>query len=527
MVVDTGDRVEGSGLYDGSDPPGRYYFDILGEQHIDFLSTGNHELYQKNTSDNEYSIVVPKFRDNYIASNLDVLDPKTKEIVPMAPRFRRFTTKKQGIRIMAFGFIFDFTRNSENSIIQPVEKAIQEDWFQEAIRSKDIDLILIIGHAAIRSQEFDAVFKAIRKVKWDVPIQFFGGHYHVRDYKKFDSKAFGLASGRFMETIGFQSISGVSTGKQDALRAQASPKFARRYIDNNLYSFYHHTGLDKKLFPTEHGANVSKQINEARDKLRLDSTFGCATKDLWMSRAKYPSNSSIFSWIEERVLPDVILQKDRINITRVAMINTGGVRFDILKGPFTRDSTYIVSPFTSGFRYIPSIPYEKAIKILPILNSAGPILQGADPKLDFSRLAPPEQNHYKTSIFLEQQQLQPFNSDRSGSQRPLSVSSDADLTPGYTTKDDAGSTGDDTIHSPITFHQVPNVIQSIIKSPNETGDPETVDLVFLDFIQPYVLMALKFVGLDFADADTEAYMEGENFTSLLAKWVGDNWKENC
>ena len=190
--------------------------------------------------------------------------------MPLAPRFKKFTTKHQGIRVLAFGFIFDFTRNANNTVIQPVRETIKEKWFQEAIRDRDVDLFLVAGHVPLRSEEFNSIFKAIREVQWDVPIQFFGGHSHVRDYSKYDSKAFALQSGRYMETVGFMSITGLATGGKrnepisDALKdskAMAplnSPQFARRYIDNNLFSYYHHTSLNSTSFPTSRGQNVSK-----------------------------------------------------------------------------------------------------------------------------------------------------------------------------------------------------------------------------------------------------------------------------
>merc|ERR1711881_590381 len=53
----------------------------------------------------------------------------------------------------------------------------------------------------------------IRGVQWDVPIAFLGGHSHIRDYKKYDSKSAALESGRYMETIGFMGIDGLSTHK--------------------------------------------------------------------------------------------------------------------------------------------------------------------------------------------------------------------------------------------------------------------------------------------------------------------------
>ena len=129
-------------------------------------------------------VTVPDFKHNYLASNLDIYEPKSGERVPLAPRYKKFTTKNQGIRVLAFGFIFDFTRNSNNTVITPVEEAIDQEWFQEAIRDREVDLFLVAGHAQVRGPEFEAIYKAIRKVQWDTPIQFFGGHFHIRDYKK-------------------------------------------------------------------------------------------------------------------------------------------------------------------------------------------------------------------------------------------------------------------------------------------------------------------------------------------------------
>ncbi len=520
LLVDTGDRIEGNGLYDASDPKGRYTFDIFKQQHIDVICTGNHELYKRNSSENEYDITVPNFRDGYLASNLDIMDPNTGDWVPLAPRFKKFTTKKQGIRIMAFGFMYDFLGNENNTMIQPVEDSVKETWFQDAIRDPEVDLFLVIGHVPVRSPEYLELFKAIRKVQWDTPIQFFGGHTHIRDYKKYDAKSFALESGRFMETIGFQSIDGLSTGTND-IQITGAPKFSRKYIDNNLFSFYHHTDLNATTFPTEFGQNVSKEIKEARANLSLDSPYGCAEQDLWMSRAEYPSNSSIFTWLEQRVLPDIVLDKNRANSSRLAMVNTGGIRFDIFKGPFTRDSTYIVSPFISGFRYVKDVPYDKASQLLSILNNNGQILQGIEPSLQSWMLAPIEQRSYPADVLV----VELSNQHDGAHQIPLIA--EPDLTPGYTTKDDAGSDGDDTVHAPISFYRVPNVIQSRIDPPSQLGDPETVDVVYIEFIEPWVLLAFKFLDLDYSIKDTAIYMEDENLTTLLAKWVTANWQGDC
>lgn len=533
LVIDTGDRIEGNGLYDASDPKGAYTFDIVKEQHIDVICSGNHELYKQNSSENEYLVTVPDFKGNYLASNLDIYDPKTGDLVPLAQRYRKFTTKNQGIRILAFGFLFDFTGNYNNTVVQPVEDTIKEGWFQDAIRDREVDLFLVVGHVPVHSApEFDAIYKAIRAVQWDTPIQFFGGHTHIRDYKKYDSKSYGLESGRYMETIGFQSISGLKTEASNDFKAGASVSFSRTYIDNNLCSMYHHTGLNSSTFHSEKGANISKAIGDARSALDLDATFGCSRKDLWTNRAQYPSNDSIFSWLEERVLPDVVSDSSRADVPRLVVMNTGGIRYDIFKGPFTKDSTFIVSPFTSGFRYIQDVPFEKADKLLSILNNNGQIFEEQDPKLQSWMLAPPEQRSILQDIVAQEDQSGPSASLEHTNQAPLKAYKPS-LTPGYTTKDDVGTDGDDTIHSPINFYRVPNCIQAVINPP--PGDippqppvaPATVDVVYIEFIEPWILLAFRFLGLEYSTEDTAAYMYGESLTTLLAKWVTENWGDNC
>ncbi|KAF4982950.1 hypothetical protein FZEAL_1520 [Fusarium zealandicum] len=515
LVIDTGDRVEGNGLYDASSPKGLFQYDIYAEADVDILCTGNHELYKAYSADREHNTTVPNFKGRYLASNLDYIDPETGDRVPQAQRYRKFKTKNQGLEVVAFGFLFDFTNNANNTVVEPVEQTIKQDWFQEAINEKP-DLFVVIGHVGLRMEEFKTIFTAIRKQNWHIPIAFFGGHAHVRDAVKYDSKAFAIASGRYFETIGWMSIDGIKKGTKE-VEAAASPTFTRRYIDNNLYGLHYHTGLNDSTFPTKDGQRVSDMITRARKALDLDYKFGCAPKTLWMTRAKYPSEDSIYSWITDEVFPDVVTRKDRKDKPRLAITNTGGIRFDIFKGGFTRDSTYAISPFTSGFRYIPDVPYEAAAKVIKILNSAGKIFaeHGADTKF----MAIPEQM-FPAPVAVAQ--------DEDDEQRRLelrSVSDEPDLIAGYTTEDDIGADGDDTIHERVKFYNQPNCIQAEIAFPKD-GKPEKVDFVFLDFIQPWIIPALRFSGAEYNDADVEEYMEG-SWTYHMAKWISENWKGEC
>ncbi|KAG7291749.1 hypothetical protein NEMBOFW57_001769 [Staphylotrichum longicolle] len=520
LLVDTGDRVEGNGLYDASSPKGKYYYDIYREQHVDIICTGNHELYIASTADREHQHTVPNFKENYVASNLDYIDPKSGERMPMAQRYRKFQTKNQKLDIVAFGFLFDFTGNANNTIVQPVRDTVREPWFQSAIR-EETDVFVVIGHVGVQMPEFKAVFRAIRKQNPLTPILFFGGHVHIRDATAYDSRSFAVASGRYFETIGWMSVDGEL--ERTAVSEESGFSFHRRYIDNNLLGLHYHTGLDATTFPTEHGRNVSAMITKARAAVDLDYAFGCAPKTLWMSRSPYPGGSSIYSWLEEEVLPDVAVNPHRKDVPRLVIVNTGAIRFDIFKGAFTRDTTYIVSPFLSVLVYIPDVPYRTARKVIKLLNNAGKIMESAP--MDNRFMAIPEQLVIHESI-IHEDAASDMQVD-GNHQKPLgdSAGTRPRLTDGYTTRDDIGNDGDDTVHTPVNFYVVPNCIQAEIDLPSD-GEPDTVDLVFMDFITPWVLMALRLLGGEYSEKDVELYVEG-TFTELMAGWIEKNWPRHC
>lgn len=522
LLIDTGDRIEGNGLYDASEPKGKYTFDIIKQQNIDLICIGNHELYKANSSQNELEKTVPNFSDAYLASNVDILNPATNELQPLAPRFKKFVTKNQGIRILAFGFIFDFHRNANNTVIQDVEETVKEDWFRSAIADREVDLIVVIGHASLRSAEYDLLFQTIRSEQWDTPIQFFGGHTHIRDYKVYDKMSTGIESGRYGETIGFASIQNLKAEKSQSITSK--PKFSRRYIDNNLYSLFRHSGRDIFTFGTPLGNNVTEQITVARKALKLDLTLGCAPYDLWMDRRPYPDNQSIFTWLEEKVLPTEIRDKERSDKPALVFSNTGAIRYDIRKGPFTRDSTYLVSPFTSGFRAMYDVPMKAAKKVLDLLNHEGPVLDEIGERRGlWDGLRSPEQ--YASTLRKDSQydMALPQVQQGAGTQAVLGIHKDPELVPGYTTKDDAGDDGDDTVHEPIPFYKVPNCIQIPINY-DAGSPPETVDIVYNEFIQPWILLALNYLGVDATDNSTTVYMEGQTLTSVMSDWIESNWK---
>lgn len=470
---------------------------------------------------------MPDFKGHYLASNLDIINPETGRQQALAPRYKKFQTKNQGIRILAFGFLFDFTGNDNNTIIQPVEETVKEDWFKEALKDRDIDLILVFGHVDIRSPEYKTVFSVIRSAQWDTPIQFFGGHTHIRDYKIFDGKSVALESGRYLESLGFMSIDGLSSGGTDnqSPKSQKSKiKFSRRYLDYNLFSLHHHSGTNSSTFPTEHGLNVTAAIDDARKSLGLGERYGCAPHDLWVSRRPYPHEESIFSWLEQELLPDSIEPTKRYhNDSKKALVlaNTGGIRFDIFKGPFTKDTQFLVSPFTSGLRYIKDVPYKSAKRVLQLLNNEGPILDAM--REENTYVQPPEHfaAQYRPQMYAHSS-FEDMIAHGGHAQAPLSSGSEK-LIPGLTTHDDAGADGDDTLHEPIKFYKIPNCIQARVGFDADEEEPEVVDVMYNEFIQKWILLALQYLGESYSSDDTQYFLEGRSFSNMMTDWVKEHW----
>lgn len=91
----------------------------------------------------------------------------------------------QGLRIMAFGVLYDFTGNSNVSKTIKAADLVKEKTFLDAVNyPKPIDLFLLIGHNPARRNDSEntlgLVYQTIRGAHPSTPIQVFGGHSHIR-----------------------------------------------------------------------------------------------------------------------------------------------------------------------------------------------------------------------------------------------------------------------------------------------------------------------------------------------------------
>ncbi|KAF1350342.1 hypothetical protein EJ07DRAFT_139268 [Lizonia empirigonia] len=562
LLVDTGDLHDGAGLSDATSPNGLISNPIFENVDYDLLTIGNHELYVTEIAYETFSNFSKVYGDKYLTSNVQIKNPTTGEFEYIGAQYRYFTTER-GLRIMAFGVLFDFTGNSNVSKVIKAADLVKEQWFLAAVNyEKPIDLFVLTGHNPVRfnvsSSSFDTVFGAIRGQRPDVPIQGFGGHTHIRDFAVWDNKATALESGRYCETLGWLAMSGIeSTAKKVKKNPKGVPnptrfaeppkstgtvsasvlptstfpsnlRYARRYLDWNRQTFAYHAKGSQNFdaFGTPKGAAVSSQINSERAKLNLTSLYGCAPETYCQYCKPYGADGNIFKLLQT-ALSTVVVNETRKDNSRLIIINTGSIRFDLAKGPFTYDDSFIVSPFDDAFQFIPDVPYEQASKVIDILNAGSyqkkrdletsdfgfsPILADRDTCID-----PPLTHSYEG---VTRRSKQGGRLIRRQSTAP---------TPGYTTVDDFGNDGDDTVHSSIPNYPQPNDLQANASFPFDGSLPKTVDLVFLDFIASYIVKALNTpdVGGNFSLSQVSYYMDKKFTTnSYLPAYAKIAWQAN-
>ncbi|KAF3064909.1 hypothetical protein GL218_02310 [Daldinia childiae] len=518
LLVDTGDLHDGAGLSDATTPDGEVSMKIFDKARYDLLTIGNHELYLADVAYQALDEISTYWGEKYLTSNVQILNRQTKEWQYIGNTHRYFTTQ-HGLRIMAFGVLFDFTSNANVSKVIPAKAMVTQKWFLDTLHCQEpVDIFVVLGHNPARPTDkastFPIIFDAIRAVHPDTPIQFIGGHSHIRDFAVFDSSSTALESGRYCETLGWLSMSGfnsknsspagVPNPTRKATQNSTSPfVYSRRYLDWNRRTFeYHAATLYNKSFDYHSGLDVTEDITNDRKQLNLTVVYGCVPQDYCMTCVPFNASGNIFPLLSDALAGGVV-NESRKDIPRYIIANTGSVRFDMYKGPFTYDDQFIVSPFRDIFLYIPEVPYALARNLTESLNNAG-----ASRKRNVG-IVPVERDIcvdpipvYFTELMSEERRA--FNHESPTVTRRQVV----DLTTGYTTKDDFGTDGDDTVHSEIPHYEIPDFFQGVAGfSDNQTAD--VVDVVFVDFIESDLLAIL---GSNYSSSDVSYYIDA-NFTT--------------
>ncbi|KAF9408232.1 hypothetical protein BGZ94_002385 [Podila epigama] len=482
LVVDSGDLHDGNGLSDATPKNGQVTNPIFQKINYDALAIGNHELYLNEIAEDTYRNFAPKWGRRYLTSNTFIKDAHTNKTVPIGRLYNKFRMKF-GTRVMSYGFLYNFKGAASNVVLESANVTVTLPWFKKSLK-EDVDMYLVVGHTPVRWAETKAVISAIRAVHPAKPILVFGGHMHQRDFIQYDERAFGLAAGRFMETVGWMSVKGIHDRKCRVESKCIGKKLtvSRRYLDTNVHTYKTHSlSHPKQRFDTWRGRKISREITKARSSLNLSNAIGCAPQDYYLNRYPVTDPRSLIRLVADEILP-MVVDSTKKN-PAVVFVNSGSQRFNVYKGPFTFDDTFIVSPFHNDFIYA-TVPFKVAKNVLSALNQA------------------------------------PFQK-RAVEQAPVPANN-ATLTPGYVTKDDYGYGGDDWPHSVIPYVPAPNYVSSPL--PTGLADTDMVDIVWLSFFSNLVGPILKALdpANDYAFATYRTDIDTNTMwtTFVKAKWSG-------
>ncbi|KAI9675726.1 MAG: hypothetical protein M1817_001093 [Caeruleum heppii] len=199
----------------------------------------------------------------------------------------------------------------------------------------------------------------------------------------------------------------------------------------------------------------------------------------------------------QTAIPAVVINESRKDVSRLLILNT-------------------VSPFKNAWQFLPDVPYAIAKQVNGILNG-GPVLRR---ELDLNEF---NFNPMTIQDTCERPAPPPARSKRSD----LIKRQVTQVSPGYTTSDDFGTDGDDTPHSRLPSFRQPNSFQANASLPVDGSEPETVDLVFIDFVATSVLNALRRLGRNNTREEVENYLHKEILSNdfLPAELVGLWWIE--
>ncbi|KAG2366668.1 Metallo-dependent phosphatase-like protein [Suillus spraguei] len=475
LLVDSGDVHDGTGLSDGYPPGGVDAHEsnkFLERLPYDLMTIGNHELYIYADTYDMYTNFVPHLDGRYLSSNVNITvfnSDGEAESVPVGNRSTKFTTRK-GRRITSLGVLYDFTGNDVNTTVQTVADMVEEQWFAEAI-AEEPDVFVLVGHMPVSYDNWPTVFNAVRAVHPLTPILIFGGHTHIRDCQQYDGRSMALESGRYMETIGW-----MSADLNAAVGNANNISFTRRYMDQNRVTYEYHTQISNQTFDTAYGRSITDGLQELAVMFDLSYLYGTAPEDYTINQNPYPSNGSLLSlFIADAVPYALSINNTRNSIPNLVITNSGSQRFNVFKGPFTKNDQLTASPFTDSFFYIPNITLSIANQVLPALNNAGTSEKRKRDEIErelWSRGV--VDTRYRA--WLEEMDR------RSGMGRREATA--GNLTLGYVTTDSCPGAGDDTLHLALPYYSVPDYIGS--NPPNVTDDTP-IDFVFVDFIEAEVL----------------------------------------
>jgi 2',3'-cyclic-nucleotide 2'-phosphodiesterase (5'-nucleotidase family) len=179
FFLDNGDNVDGTGLSNASPVDAQNLFPLLMKVPFDAMSLGNHELYFSSTIEMMVSSgYITSRNGSYLTSNVVF---KANDS-PLGSRYCILHGFNSGIRLLAFGFLYEMTDHSDIVRVEDVAKVVRSEWFVTTVAEENYDAIVVLAHMDNADSLVETLLSGIRAlVSPHMPVVFLTGKcFHSR-----------------------------------------------------------------------------------------------------------------------------------------------------------------------------------------------------------------------------------------------------------------------------------------------------------------------------------------------------------
>jgi hypothetical protein len=169
------------------------------------------------------------------------------------------------------------------------------------------------------------------------------------------------------------------------------------------------------------------------------------------------------------------------------------------------------------------MPYEYAKNIYNVLNHWEDYFNDTRPYLMMLNVPTCEQMVRRETFIAPKDAMK--LAIRAEGQVRLTGYGEAQIVEGHTTVDGMGMDGDDTIHVTYSYHTPPAVVKAEVGI-SEEDEPETIDFVFIDFMESHIADVFRRLGSEYTKHDMKPY-GSEKFDAMMNKWIKRNWPQEC
>lgn len=359
FFVMNGDFIDGTGF---SSYPPEHLTPILQRMPFDAINIGNHELYRNSTIEyiTEPNGFVDSWQGRYLTSN--VLLQETGQ--PIGNRYTFLKGERSQKNILVFGFLYNFQNNCLMTEVENVTEVVNAQWFQDVLRGNEesFDAIVVLAHMDYDDPLVHTILAKIRIICGnEMPVQFITGHSHEREYKQLDNFSSTFEAGKYLDTIGFASLS----FKNDSVA------FDHQFINGNVNDLEKSLGQLSESFETINGKELTSLIKKTESELGLNERLGCNLDKTYYLHRGLEQVDSLWRLYAVEIIPKQFFKGS----TQMLFIqNSGGLRYDLYKGNVTVNDLITVCPYNDTVFKVGEVNGKDFLEAFPKDDSDVPSL---------------------------------------------------------------------------------------------------------------------------------------------------------